>query len=55
MEILGEYVRAINRLCEPSRFLARAYRYYRTMRPTRAALARQQGTAAAFLPVPEGG
>ena len=43
MEILGEYVRAINRLCEPSRFLARAYRYYRTMRPTRAALARQQG------------
>jgi radical SAM superfamily enzyme YgiQ (UPF0313 family) len=42
-EILGEYVRAIDRLFEPSRYLARAYRYYRTMRPTRAALARQRG------------
>jgi radical SAM superfamily enzyme YgiQ (UPF0313 family) len=37
-EILAEYVRAIDRLYEPSRYLARAYRYYLTMRPTRLAL-----------------
>ena len=42
-EILSEYVGAIDRLYEPSRYLARAYRYYLTMRPTRLALALQAG------------
>jgi radical SAM superfamily enzyme YgiQ (UPF0313 family) len=42
-EILSEYVRAIDRLYEPSRYLARTYRYYLTMRPTRLALAKQAG------------
>ncbi|MGA9756548.1 MAG: DUF4070 domain-containing protein [Desulfobaccales bacterium] len=42
-EILSEYVRAIDRLYEPSRYLARAYRYYLTMRPARQALALQAG------------
>jgi radical SAM superfamily enzyme YgiQ (UPF0313 family) len=43
-EILAEYVRAIDRLYEPSRFLARLYRYYLTMRPTRLAQAYRTGT-----------
>jgi radical SAM superfamily enzyme YgiQ (UPF0313 family) len=42
-EILSEYIRAIDRLYEPSRYLARVYRYYLTMRPTRLALALQAG------------
>jgi radical SAM superfamily enzyme YgiQ (UPF0313 family) len=42
-EILAEYVRAIYRLYEPSRYLARAYRYYLNMRPTRRALGLQTG------------
>jgi len=42
-EISGEFVRGIDRLYEPSRYLARAYRYFLTMRPTRRALARQAG------------
>ena len=42
-EILGEFVRGLDRLYEPSRYLARAYRYFLTMRPTRRALARQAG------------
>ena len=42
-EILAEYVRAIDRMYEPSRYLARVYRYYRTMRPTRRALGLQTG------------
>jgi radical SAM superfamily enzyme YgiQ (UPF0313 family) len=42
-EILAEYVRAIDRMYEPSRYLARAYRYFRTMRPTRRALGLQTG------------
>ncbi len=37
-EILGEYVQAIDRLYEPSRYLDRVYRYYLAMRPTRRAL-----------------
>ncbi|MGC8908280.1 MAG: B12-binding domain-containing radical SAM protein [Desulfomonilaceae bacterium] len=36
-EILEEYVQAWNYLYEPARFLARTYRYYLSMRPTRAA------------------
>lgn len=37
-EILAEYARGIDYLCEPSRFLRRAYRHVLTMRPTRKAL-----------------
>jgi radical SAM superfamily enzyme YgiQ (UPF0313 family) len=36
-EILEEYVKIWDYLYEPSRFLARTYRYYLSMRPTRAA------------------
>lgn len=42
-EILAEYVRSVDRLYEPSRYMARVYRYYLQMRPTRAALAQQGG------------
>jgi radical SAM superfamily enzyme YgiQ (UPF0313 family) len=42
-EILGEFVRGIDRLYEPSRFLARVYRFFLRMRPTRRTLARQAG------------
>ena len=42
-EILAEYVRAIDRLYEPSRYLSRAYRYFLAMRPTRRALGLQTG------------
>jgi radical SAM superfamily enzyme YgiQ (UPF0313 family) len=42
-EILGEFVRGIDRLYEPSRFLARVYRYFLVMRPTRRDLARRAG------------
>lgn len=42
-EILGEFVRGLDRLYEPSRYLARVYRFLLTMRPTRQALARQAG------------
>ena len=34
-EIMQEYVDAWDYLYEPSRYLARAYRYYLAMRPTR--------------------
>jgi radical SAM superfamily enzyme YgiQ (UPF0313 family) len=37
-EILVEYARGINYLCEPSRYLRRAYRHILAMRPTRKAL-----------------
>ncbi len=37
-ELLGEYRRLWDDLYTPSRFLARAYRYFLAMRPTRAAL-----------------
>jgi len=40
-EILGEFVRGLDYLYEPSRYLARVYRYFLVMRPTRRALARQ--------------
>jgi radical SAM superfamily enzyme YgiQ (UPF0313 family) len=42
-EIRGEFVRALDRLYDPSRYLARAYRYFLKMRPMRWALARQRG------------
>jgi radical SAM superfamily enzyme YgiQ (UPF0313 family) len=42
-EILQEYIDAWDYLYEPSRFLARAYRYYLGMRPTRLALATAKG------------
>jgi radical SAM superfamily enzyme YgiQ (UPF0313 family) len=42
-EIVEEAARACERLYEPSRFLARTYRYYLNMRPTRLALAIQKG------------
>jgi len=38
-EILAEFVRGIDRLYEPASYLARTYRYYLKMRPTRRALA----------------
>ena len=37
---MQEYVDAWDYLYEPSRYLARAYRYYLAMRPTRRALRR---------------
>ncbi len=40
-EIRDDYTRAWDLLYEPSRFLARAYRYFLTMRPTRKALAKK--------------
>ncbi|MEJ2718195.1 MAG: B12-binding domain-containing radical SAM protein, partial [Deltaproteobacteria bacterium] len=42
-EIMQEYADAWEYLFEPSRYLARTYRYYLNMRPTRRALARQKG------------
>ncbi len=42
-EILSEFVGAIDRLYEPSRYLARAYQYFLRMRPTRRALALAKG------------
>ncbi|MFA5111646.1 MAG: B12-binding domain-containing radical SAM protein, partial [Desulfobaccales bacterium] len=42
-EVIGEYVGAIDRLYEPAGYLARSYRYFLNMRPTRQALARRQG------------
>jgi radical SAM superfamily enzyme YgiQ (UPF0313 family) len=38
-EIVDEYIRAVDYLYEPSKYLARAYRYILAMRPTRAAAA----------------
>jgi radical SAM superfamily enzyme YgiQ (UPF0313 family) len=44
--IVSEYVKAIDYLCEPSGYLARAYRYYLKMRPTRRALGIDRGEEA---------
>lgn len=44
-EIMREYTNVWDRIYEPSTFLARAYRFYVTMRPTRRALAAQRGQA----------
>ena len=42
-EILGEYVRAVDRLYEPSRFFSRLYLHTLAMRPTRPQMRRQKG------------
>jgi radical SAM superfamily enzyme YgiQ (UPF0313 family) len=42
-EILGEYVKAVDRLYEPSRYFYRLYRHCLAMRPTRSSLKKQQG------------
>ena len=38
-DLLRDYVRMVDYLYEPSRFMSRAYRYVLGIRPTRAALA----------------
>jgi radical SAM superfamily enzyme YgiQ (UPF0313 family) len=42
-EVVQEYLRAVDLLYEPSRFLARAHRAYLNIRPTRSRLAEQKG------------
>ena len=42
-EILAEYVRAVDRLYEPSRYLSRLYRHILAMRPTRRQLKIKEG------------
>lgn len=42
-EIIREYVEAWGAAYDPSRFLARTYRYFVAMRPTRSALAKARG------------
>ena len=44
-EIMQEYVEAWDQLYEPSRYLARAYRYYLAMRPASGAQAVSRGEA----------
>jgi radical SAM superfamily enzyme YgiQ (UPF0313 family) len=44
-EIVDEFIRAIDYLYEPSKFLARTFRYFLTMRPTRAFIAAKTGKA----------
>ncbi len=39
-EIVAEYIRAVDYLYEPTKFLARTYRHFLAMRPTRAAAGR---------------
>ena len=34
-EIVAEYIRTVDYLYKPTKYLARAYRYYLAMRPTR--------------------
>lgn len=46
-EILGEYVRAVDRLYEPSRYFYRLYMHCLTLRPTRRHLNQQEGRKAA--------
>ena len=57
-EIVGEYIRAIDYLYEPSKYLARTFRYFLTLRPTRAFTAanagKAQGTAHKKVRVPVG-
>ncbi len=45
-EIIEEYLAAWDYLYEPSRYMRRAYRFFRKMRPTRAALGKGRGVAA---------
>jgi radical SAM superfamily enzyme YgiQ (UPF0313 family) len=42
-EIVAEYIRMVDYLYEPSKYLARSYRYYLAMRPTRAASGKSKG------------
>ena len=42
-EIVAEYIRTVDYLYEPTKYLARTYRYYLAMRPTRAAAGKSQG------------
>jgi hypothetical protein len=42
-EILAEYIRTADYLYEPTKYLARTYRYYLAMRPTRAAAGKSMG------------
>lgn len=42
-EIVAEYIRLVDSLYEPTKYLARSYRYYLAMRPTRAATGNHQG------------
>jgi hypothetical protein len=42
-EIMAEYIRTVDRLYEPTNYLARTYRYYLAMRPTRAAAGKGKG------------
>ncbi|OGR30219.1 MAG: B12-binding domain-containing radical SAM protein [Desulfobacca sp. RBG_16_60_12] len=44
-EIVAEYIRTVDFLYEPSRYLARTYRYYLAMRPTRAAAGKRKTPA----------
>lgn len=48
-EILAEFTQIWDYLYEPSRFLARAYRYYLSMRPTRQAMAKNSGESPSRL------
>jgi radical SAM superfamily enzyme YgiQ (UPF0313 family) len=42
-EIVAEYIRMVDYLYEPTKYLARSYRYYLAMRPTRAASGKSKG------------
>jgi len=42
-EIVAEYIRLVDSLYEPTKYLARSYRYYLAMRPTRAAAGKSTG------------
>ncbi len=55
IDIMQEYVDAWDYLYEPSRYLARAYRYYLAMRPARQAQAGAAGTPSAKDRVPDQG
>jgi radical SAM superfamily enzyme YgiQ (UPF0313 family) len=41
-EIVAEYIRTVDYLYEPTKYLDRSYRYYLAMRPTRAAAVKSQ-------------
>jgi radical SAM superfamily enzyme YgiQ (UPF0313 family) len=51
-QIMAEYRQVWETVYDPRRFLARAYRYFSEMRPTRAAIARRQGRKLPPLPTP---
>jgi radical SAM superfamily enzyme YgiQ (UPF0313 family) len=44
-EIVAEYIRTVDFLYEPARYLARTYRYYLAMRPTRTAAGKRKTPA----------